>query len=336
MAINNGQTLTLEALKYLCSVINQTVSLPNNIISDTSIATNTTYSSYLQDKKFTTLEAELKKYADDLVAGMNKLTKEVINDKALATKDNVLYLYKADTDTSNNYMQMMLINGVVVELGTTQVDFSNYYSKTDVDSKFALKLDLDTLTTSFNDLKAKVGSDTLTTTAQTHTGAINELNKNKEDKSNKVTTIDSTSTDTQYPSAKATYDGLNSKVDKSSIATTIDNTSTYDTVASAKAVYDSTITCNLHLENSDYNIDTVENYVATHVNPTNNGDFGTYPTEFEWGTFLQLPARGYRSQILISTQGMYYRIMIGGKWQTWYKVNTTKVTDTTTYPKETT
>lgn len=87
--------------------------------------------------------------------------------------------------------------------------------------------------------------------------------------------------------------------------------------------------------NSNYNIDTIKDYVATHVNPNSNGDIGTYPTEFKCGTFLQLPAKDYRSQILISPQGMYYRIMIGGKWESWFKVNATEVTDTTTYPKET-
>ena len=85
---------------------------------------------------------------------------------------------------------------------------------------------------------------------------------------------------------------------------------------------------------SDYNIDTINNYVMTHIN-INNRCVGTYPAEFTWGTFLQLPADNYRAQILISKEGMYYRIMIDGKWQPWYKVNATEVTDTTTYPKQT-
>ena len=147
MSINkssNATTLTLDALRFLCSVINQTVDLPNTVISDTSIATNTTYSSYLQDKKFISIEEECKKYTDELVAGMNKLTKEVIDDKSLVTKDNVLYLYKAPDDISNNYMQIMLINGAPVEMGSTEVDFDNYYNKSYIHSKVALKIDLET------------------------------------------------------------------------------------------------------------------------------------------------------------------------------------------------
>ena len=51
----------------------------------------------------------------------------------------------------------------------------------------------------------------LTTTADTLVGAINELDSEKEDKSNKVTSISGASTDTQYPSAKLTYDQLATK-----------------------------------------------------------------------------------------------------------------------------
>ena len=123
------------------------------------------------------------------------------------------------------------------------------------------------------------------------------------------------------------------KVDKKNITTTIDSTSTDTQVPSAKAVYDNALTLESPPIGSDYNIDTIKNYTMTHVN-TNSGCIGTYPADFTWGTFLQLPAQDYRSQILISTQGMYYRIMVGGKWQSWYKVNATEVTNTTTYPKE--
>ena len=82
-------TMSLEAIKLLCATINKTVDLPNTVISDTSIATNTTYSSHRLDKEFTTLEDELKHYTDTAIAGLNKLTKEIINDKSLVVKDNV-------------------------------------------------------------------------------------------------------------------------------------------------------------------------------------------------------------------------------------------------------
>ena len=208
---NNYTTTSLEALKYLCSVINKTVDLPSTVISDTSIATNTTYSSFKLDKEFDTLEDELKHYTDTAIAGLNKLTKEIINDKSLVVKDNVLYLYKAADDPSNDYMQMMLINGVAVELGSTQVDMSDYYSKTDSDNKFAAKVDLDILTTTVND---------------------------KINKTSILTAIDNDATDDQVYSAKAINTELDKKVDKTDIATTIDSSSTNDKPVGAKATYD--------------------------------------------------------------------------------------------------
>ena len=186
-------TMSLEALKLLCSTINKTVDLPSTVISDTSVATNTTYSSFRLDKEFDTLEDELKHYTDTAIAGLNKLTKEIINDKALVVKDNVLYLYKAADDPSNDYMQMMLINGVAVELGSTQVDMSDYYNKTDSDNKFAAKLDLNTLTAVVND---------------------------KINKTDIVTSIGNDSTNEKVAGAKAVYDELSKRADAVSITVT--------------------------------------------------------------------------------------------------------------------
>ena len=128
---------------------------------------------------------------------------------------------------------------------------------------------------------------------------------------------------------------LDDKVNKTDITTTINSTSTDTQIPSAKSVYNNTLMLELPPINSDYNIDTTRKYVMAHINPTDNGDIGTYPTEVEWGSLIQLPVGNFRSQILISEQGMYYRIMKSGIWQPWYKVNATKVTDTTTYPKKT-
>ena len=106
---------------------------------------------------------------------------------------------------------MMLINGVAVELGSTQVDMTDYYNKTDSDNKFAAKVDLTTLTTSFNDLKTLIGD----------TGLLNNA--------------------TLMEDVQELYTGVDGKVDKTNIATTIDSTSTNTQVASAKAVYDGAI-----------------------------------------------------------------------------------------------
>ena len=60
----------------------------------------------------------------------------------------------------------------------------------------------------------------------------------KENVSNKVTSISSNSTDTQYPSAKATYNALSNKENVSNKVTSISSSSTNVQYPSAKSVYD--------------------------------------------------------------------------------------------------
>ena len=125
------------------------------IIDDENVVTDKTYSSFKIEEELEGLETELYDYMNTALAGLNKLTKEIIDDVALVVNDNVLYLYKDPDDTGNTYMQMMLINGIAVELGSTEVnldeyvteielqesissiDLSNYYNKTEIDEKLA-------------------------------------------------------------------------------------------------------------------------------------------------------------------------------------------------------
>lgn len=61
-----------------------------------------------------------------------------------------------------------------------------------------------------------------------------------EESTNKVTSLSSSSTDTQYPSAKVVYDGLDAKVTGTKLASSagIESTSSDTEIPTAKAVYD--------------------------------------------------------------------------------------------------
>ena len=226
--MNKSYTLMeLEAIKKICKSVNLIANLPADLIADTNVATNTTYSSYRIDAEMSALENDIQRYVDTALAGLSRLTKEVIDDKALVVKENVLYLYKDPTDMNNDYMQMMLINGVAVELGTTTCDFSSVYSKDEIDDKFALKIDLDVLTTSFNNLVTTVDK--------------------KIEKDNIVTVLDDTVTDEQVPSAKTMVEELDLKanddevVKKTDITDTIDINSSDMKIPNVKAIYDDII-----------------------------------------------------------------------------------------------
>lgn len=75
-----------------------------------------------------------------LISNINKLTSQIVDQ--LPTEDidtSVIYLIKQE-DT-NAYMQYMYINSAWAELGTTQVDLSEYYKKSEVDTKLDKKAD---------------------------------------------------------------------------------------------------------------------------------------------------------------------------------------------------
>ena len=75
-----------------------------------------------------------------LISNIQKLTSQIVDE--LPTEDidtSVIYLIKQD-DTSA-YMQYMYINGAFAELGSTQVDLSDYYKKSEVNTKLADKAD---------------------------------------------------------------------------------------------------------------------------------------------------------------------------------------------------
>lgn len=59
----------------------------------------------------------------------------------------------------------------------------------------------------------------------------------KEDTSNRVTSLSSSSTDTQYPSAKCVYDGLDNKISKSSTTGLVKNDGTIDTTEKASTTH---------------------------------------------------------------------------------------------------
>lgn len=75
-----------------------------------------------------------------LISNIQKLTSQIVDELPTENIDpSVIYLIKIG-DTSA-YMQHMYINGAWAELGSTQVDLSDYYKKTEIDTKLADKAD---------------------------------------------------------------------------------------------------------------------------------------------------------------------------------------------------
>lgn len=75
-----------------------------------------------------------------LISNIKKLTSQIVDELPTENIDSsVIYLIKIG-DTSA-YMQHMYIKGAWAELGSTQVDLSGYYKKTEIDTKLDDKAD---------------------------------------------------------------------------------------------------------------------------------------------------------------------------------------------------
>ena len=130
-----------------------------------------------------------------------KLTEDITNlhfliVQTLPTTDiqtNIIYLVpKSPSGTNDIYDEYVYINNNWEKIGNKSIDLSDYYTKTQVDNL------IPTIPTNISSFTNDVG---YLTQHQDISG--------KEDKINKVTSISSSSTNTQYPSAKCVYDAIN-------------------------------------------------------------------------------------------------------------------------------
>ena len=184
----------------------------------------------------------------------------------------------------------------------------------DIQSKYSFKI----FCSSDNaEIQAEIGNlENLTTTAKnnlvsainevdgnttTNATAISGLQNSKEDKSNKVTTITSSSTDTQYPSAKLLYNQLALKENIANKTTTLSSSSTDTQYPSAKAVYDSQETQNETISTLESNLEETQaelDYYKTIYNVlpkvTGNGESITLDNTGE--SILKLDPRGQCKQ----------------------------------------
>ena len=284
----NITTIEKSAIEYLCGLIRELSNVSEGI-DDINLRSDGTFSSVKIDTLLNNLETNCNGYTDRLVANLSRLELKIVTNEADINKSNVLYLHKPDGATS--YNQYVVIEGNKVLLGTTDISMTDYYTITQADAKFALKITTDTLTTEVTNIKSDF--TTHKNDADIHTSA----------------------------DEKASY------VKKTDITTTIDETSTDDEIPSALTVFNVISKLLECKENTkDLDIDIYEEPFTAHVN-SNSGVLGTFPNGVIWGTIIQLPAKGYRCQMFLSQNKMYYRTMNNKVWGNWIEVCTTKVND---------
>ena len=184
----------------------QEISYYESLINPDVVSENRLWSSKTIDEKLASAILEANKYTDQ--ASTRNLTTEIVSSTADVTKENVLYLILSDAST-NTYEQYMLIGGTATALGSTQVDLSNIYNKSEIDSKLDDKANKSEVL-SMDSVQATTGSET-NDTVYTSKLTKDELDKKANDgevlkKTDISKTINSTSTDDTVPTNKAVYD----------------------------------------------------------------------------------------------------------------------------------
>ena len=178
MSIKNGYVFNKDSIEYLCKIVRDMNTISDGI-SDINIASNSTFSSLKIDNLIKQAIEDNNEYTDRVVSALTHLVAEKIDFEPTldntADKKNTLLLYSVNSNTTFN--QYLRLENELLDLGTTSMDLSSYYTITQADSKFILKTEYDSLVSSINDINDTLGDEALTTTSQTVTEAINELVK---------------------------------------------------------------------------------------------------------------------------------------------------------------
>lgn len=161
----NYTTTSLEATKYLCGLIRDLASVSEGI-DDINLRSDGTFSSVMIDTLIKKCLEDANEYTEKLVANLSRLELKLVTSESEITQPNILYLFKPDGATS--YNQYVVIEGNKVLLGTCDIDMAQYLKIADASKTYATKTELKAVTD-------KIGTTTLTTTAQTLTGSIEEV-----------------------------------------------------------------------------------------------------------------------------------------------------------------
>lgn len=302
-----------SALSKLCSYI-ALASQQGQLINDTLQAQDKVFSSKHVTDLINSMSEQDKKYVDDIVANLNKLsskTTTVIPDSSNA-EPNTLYLYSADPNPTSYNQYMVLSDKTILDLGDTNISLEGYLKETDADGKYLKQVD----SHSHNN---KLILDSMSQDKIDKWDSGVSENKVKEiiDSERPITTtIDSTSTDTQIPSAKSVYDKYN----------IYDKSEAYSNIIINPLLADATNPNGIYNKDGIVSRDTTENL-----------DTFKLPIDCSWGIreiFWKSPGNlvsKITGMDLNNKPGTWINVLRGDvsthTWSGWYRLCTTKVAD---------
>ena len=298
--------LTVADIESMLGLSSEQLETMANLIADTEVRLDKTYSSSkiyqdiqqcLNDSKTFTL-LELGKFSG--------VSYKIVASTSEMTSESIIYLLA----NGNTYdMYIVEENGATTKIGDTNVNLSDYYTKTEIEADYLKKVDADGKYATITTVNGKIDKDKI------------------------VTVLDDTVTDGEVASAKAVYDELqevfqsvtNNEEDITDLQEDLTNINTKLSQLETKAVLipvasdnpSTSYDLNDYIENGNYSIGNPSAY--------------TNMPELTCGLLTVFRAHNYRLQLYTSVQNdnIYFRKSDtwGDTWSSWEKVCTTKVAD---------
>lgn len=150
----------------------------SDLTNDSGFITNTVNN---LTNYYTKTNTYTKSEVDSLISSVSSLDIEVV--QTLPTQDistSTIYLVPKTSSTNDNYDEYIYVNNSWEHIGSTEVDLSNYYTKTQTDNLLDDKADVSSLSTvattgSYNDLSNKPTIPTKTSDLTNDSGFIDGL-----------------------------------------------------------------------------------------------------------------------------------------------------------------
>lgn len=200
------ESYTDDEISALFSLTPEEAQRISDIISDNVISQYKLWSSKKTSDAISEAQIECNNYASELISNISSIKLEWCETALPSTgESNKIYILPvtSGSDTVNTLNLWDSTNSNWVVIGNLEIDSTQYYTKTEIDSKL--------------DEKAN----------KTEILSQDDI----------ITTPDSATT-ANVLSAKTTVDELNNKLSVDKLSTVVDNLSTNDTVPTSKAVYD--------------------------------------------------------------------------------------------------
>ena len=216
--------ITREDYQEIADIVKNQINIPtktSDLTNDSGFITklvNDLSNYYLKSETYTKTEV------NNLIGQIGSLQFQVVNELPLTGNSSYIYLVPSSNPTTQNIKdEYIWVNNAWEQIGSTQANLTGYATETWVNSQisnFLTQSEIQTLiNTSIADKytkptpgipKTDLASDVRTSLEKADTALQNHQDiSGKEDISNKVTSLSNSSTDTQYPSAKATYTYIN-------------------------------------------------------------------------------------------------------------------------------